>query len=91
MSSIPKGLLPPSIDEPPGGRLWQGGHHALFPSKKRWDEEMASNCTRGGLDLILEMISPLTGLSRTGIGCPKKWLNGHTRRYLKDVAPGDIV
>ena len=48
-------------------------------------EEMASSCSRGGLDWMLGKISSPKGLLSIGTGCPGKWLSHHPWRYLKNV------
>jgi len=44
------------------------------------EEETASSCSRGDLDLILGKISSLKGLSSIGIGCPGKSWSHHPWR-----------
>ena len=46
---------------------------------------MASICTRGGLDWIIEKNSSLKGFSSIGTGCLGKWSSHHPWRNLKDV------
>lgn len=46
---------------------------------------MTSSCSTEDLDCLLGKISSPKLLSSLGAGCPGKWLNPHTWRFLKNV------